>query len=76
MPYLDFSENYSEKSDLSDEDLKVFLTALQRANVKKIDGLWQMTVSDEATIKVAPRVMAYVKQVIENSNARIVSRLS
>lgn len=75
-PYLDFTDDYSEKSDLSNEDLKVFLTALEHANVRKVDGLWQMTVSDEATIHVAPRVMAYLKQVIENSNAKIVSRLS
>lgn len=76
LPYLDFSDNYSEKSDLSNEDLEILITALNRAHIKKVDGLWQMTVSEETELNISPRIMTCLKQIIENSNAKIVSRLS
>ena len=76
LPYLDFSDNYSEKSDLSNEDLEILIAALNRAHIKKVDGLWQMTVSDETALNISPRIMTCLKQIIENSNAKIVSRLS
>lgn len=71
LPYLDFTTGYDGTGIASDEDWKIFGQALQRANVRKTDGVWQMDAKSAEDINVSPTVFSYLIRIIENSNTPI-----
>ena len=70
--YLDFTEDFTgDFGTASDTDIEILMKAVERANLAKIDGWWEIRATSSEQIKMSPAVFEYVRQIVDNSNGLI-----
>lgn len=72
LPYLEFTSGFSGVPN--GEDVPVFLEALNRAKVKRVDGVWRMAIASPKDGNMSPEVFTCLQETIENSNRPIKCR--
>ena len=72
LPFLSFSTNINSNTvEVPEEDLGVVLSAFQRINLEKKDGLYYMLETSANQINVSKEVFSYLKDMVTISNKRI-----
>lgn len=74
--YLDFTEDFTgDFGTANDMDVDIIMQAIERANLVKKDGWWQLSAVSPEQIKISTAVFEYVQQIVDNSNQLIIEAL-
>lgn len=69
LPYLEFTAEFSGVPE--GENVPVFLEAMDRAKVKRVDGVWRMAIASPKDGNMSPEVFTCLRETVERSNRPI-----
>lgn len=74
--FLDFTEDFTgDFGTANDTDVEILMKAVERANLAKKDGWWEISATSPEPVKMSSAVFEYVQQIVENSNQLIIEVL-
>ncbi|WP_300856799.1 hypothetical protein [uncultured Rikenella sp.] len=71
LPYLEFTTGFSGVGAPNDEDWPVILEASNRAQIKRVDGVWRMVIASPKDGNMSPEVFTCLRETVERSNRPI-----
>ncbi|WP_294591795.1 hypothetical protein [uncultured Rikenella sp.] len=69
LPYLEFTAGFSGVPE--GENVPVFLEALDRAKVKRVDGVWRMAIASPKDGNMSSEVFNCLQETVKRSNKPI-----